>query len=99
MKIDRLVVQECVHIGEREDMKDGVLYLSRRFGIAIHMCACGCRVQTVTPIEKPHGWDFFEGPHGPTLRPSIGNQRLPCKSHYWVTDGAIVWCADSPTQA
>jgi hypothetical protein len=96
MKTERLVVKEVVHIGDRSKLEHGVLYLSRRFNLAIHLCACGeCRWETVTPLNEPgenSGWTFTEGPNGPTLYPSIGNQQFPCKSHYWVTDGKIVWC-------
>lgn len=93
MKTTHLKIKECVHIDE--ELQDGVLYVSRKYEIAIHLCACGCKTQTVTPIATVagvSGWSLTEGPNGPTLRPSIGNQQFPCKSHYWVTDGAIVWC-------
>lgn len=94
MKTERLVIQECVHIGERDKMQDGVLYLSRRFQLAIHMCACGCRAETVTPIsDNPKDWQLKEAdPDGPTLEGSIGNFQMPCKSHYWIRNGKIVWC-------
>lgn len=98
MKTERLVVKEVERMGDRSKMEQGVLYLSRKFGIAIHLCACGeCKWETVTPLNEPEdekksGWDYSEGPNGPTLYPSIGNQQFPCKSHYWVTDGKIVWC-------
>lgn len=92
MKADHLVIVECERMPEHDKMEDGTLYLSRRFELAIHMCACGCRIQTVTPIDKPSGWTYTETGGRPTLHPSIGNQQFPCKSHYWVTDGKIVWC-------
>lgn len=94
MKTERLVVKECVHIDEKP-LQDGVLYVSRRFELAIHLCACGCKVETVTPLllgETKDGWEYSVGPNGPTLHPSIGNQKLPCHSHYWVKDGKIEWC-------
>ena len=25
------------------DIEDGIIYISERFGIAIHLCACGCK--------------------------------------------------------
>lgn len=77
---------------ERELMEDGILYVSKKFELAIHTCACGCRTETVTPIDKHFGWKYTESPAGPTLHPSIGNQNLPCKSHYWVQDGKVVPC-------
>lgn len=91
MKITELVIKECVHIDEKP-LQDGVLYVSRKYEIAIHNCACGCTTETVTPLvmaENTDGWTLSDGP---TLHPSIGNQKLPCQSHYWVKDGKIVWC-------
>lgn len=96
MKVDHLTITHLVRMPENAVMEDGILYVSHRFGLAIHMCACGCRIQTVTPlndIEHPKsGWSYKEEDGKPTLHPSIGNQQFPCKSHYWVTDGEIVWC-------
>lgn len=94
MRTETLVVKECVHIDEKP-LQEGILYVSRRFELAIHLCACGCKVETVTPIRTVAGvpgWDLKEDPNGPTLHPSIGNQNFECKSHYWVRDGKIVWC-------
>ena len=94
MKTNALKAIELVTMPEYADMKDGEIYISRKFELAIHLCACGCREQTVTPIDDgTHGWTFTHGETGGvTLHPSIGNQNMPCKSHYWVQDGKIVWC-------
>lgn len=94
MKTTNLVVRECEHIDEKP-LQDGILYVSRKYEIAIHNCACGCKVETVTPLQEtdnPSGWVLSAGSNGPTLHPSIGNQQLPCGSHYWVRNGEIVWC-------
>lgn len=88
--IDRLITEEVVTVPE--EMKDGVIYVSRKYGTAIHRCACGCGAQTVTPFEGPNGWTLTDGPNGITLRPSIGNQNFPCRSHYWITDGKVESC-------
>ena len=71
-------------------LEPGVLYVSVRFGTAIHLCACGCDTHTVTRL-KPHWEDGWTLTEGPTLRPSVGNQNLPCKSHYYITNGLIEW--------
>lgn len=75
-----------------EQMVDGIIYVSRKYGIAIHLCACGCGIQTVTPFKGPNSWTLTDGINGITLRPSIGNQQFPCKSHYWITDGVVQPC-------
>lgn len=72
-----------------EQLEHGVIYVSEKYETAIHLCACGCGVQTVTPFNKPDGWLLTRDTNGVTLRPSIGNQKFECKSHYWITNGAI----------
>jgi hypothetical protein len=71
-----------------QQLEAGVLYLSETYGTAIHLCACGCGIETVTPLGAG-GWTFTEGP---TLRPSVGNQAMPCASHYFITAGRVDWC-------
>ena len=76
-----------------ETLEQGVIYVSRKFETAIHLCACGCGIQTVTPFrDNGWGWVLTEGLNGVTLRPSIGNQNFPCRSHYWITDGEVRPC-------
>lgn len=76
-------------------LEQGVLYISEEYGTAIHLCACGsCGIQTVTPFHIDRlGWKYTRTPDDKvTLYPSIGNQRLPCRSHYWVKENRIDWC-------
>ena len=74
---------------EVADMEPGVLYVSKAYQVAIHLCACGCGAETVTPLHGS-GWTLT-GDARPTLTPSIGNWQFPCRSHYYVTDGRIEW--------
>ena len=71
-----------------DNIPDGVIYVSERFGTAIHKCPCGCGNQVVTPIGND-GWTFSVADGAVTLSPSIGNYQLPCESHYWITDGMV----------
>jgi hypothetical protein len=68
----------------------GVLYVSEEFDAAVHLCACGCGSKVSTPLG-PTEWRFQESPAGPTLTPSVGSWQLPCKSHYFIRNGNIVW--------
>jgi hypothetical protein len=68
-------------------IEQGKLYISQKFGVAIHLCACGCGGEVVTPLRGPHSWTLSADG---TLWPSIGNQ--PCRSHYWVTEFRVVPC-------
>lgn len=76
-----------------KDPEPGILYISLRFRLAIHLCACGeCGIKTVTPLGLPNGWDYTCEDGLVTLHPSIGNQQFPCKSHYWIKRNQIEWC-------
>jgi hypothetical protein len=74
-------------------LEHGYIYVSLKFELAIHLCACGqCGVQTVTPFrDATSGWTYREENSKVSLSPSIGNWNFPCKSHYYVTDGKIQW--------
>jgi hypothetical protein len=75
------------------DLEQGILYVSEEFGIAGHLCPCGCKNKIMTPLD-PSEWSFKEINNEPTLYPSIGNWQLPCRSHYWVSGGNIEWSYD-----
>lgn len=81
-----------------DELELGKLYISKQYGTAIHLCACGCGGKTVTPIEPfPSGWRLKEkivnGNCHVTLRPSIGNWsgERPYHAHYYITDNKIDW--------
>lgn len=74
-------------------LEPGVLYLSEEFGTAAHLCACGCGSKVRTPLGVTE-WAVEETTHGPTLCPSVGNWQLPCRSHYWIEDGEIIWSGE-----
>lgn len=68
------------------------LYICKQFNIVVHLCACGCGLETITPIDKK-GWKLIEKKNNVvSLEPSIGNFRYKCKSHYRIIDNQIVWC-------
>jgi hypothetical protein len=71
-------------------LESGVLYVAEEFGAAVHSCACGCGSKVSTPLE-PTEWALEETASGPTLTPSVGNWQLPCRSHYWIRGGEIIW--------
>ena len=77
-----------------ESLQDGVLYISEEFKTAVHLCACGCKGKSVTPIKNGQ-WSLTKnGNHSSvTLRPSIGNWsgEDPYHAHYFITDNKIEW--------
>lgn len=73
-----------------QDLQPGILYVSLEFETAHHICACGCGQKVRTPLS-PAEWQVEEAPQGVTLRPSIGSWQLPCRSHYLIQKGQVVW--------
>lgn len=76
-----------------EQLEDGVLYISQRYRTATHRCCCGCGSEVVTPLG-PTDWILEVVSGAVTLTPSIGNWSLPCRSHYLIRQGRVVWARD-----
>lgn len=75
-----------------DSLEPEMLYISIDFGTAVHLCACGCGNEIVTPIT-PTDWSFTFDGESVSLNPSIGNWSLPCRSHYWIRRGQVIWAA------
>tara|TARA_R110002094_G_C4807427_1_gene203497 strand:+ start:188 stop:589 length:402 start_codon:yes stop_codon:yes gene_type:complete len=73
-----------------KELEPEFLYVSLDYGVAAHLCACGCGNKVVVPLG-PAEWRFSELDGKPTLSPSIGNWQLPCRSHYVIRNGHIHW--------
>ena len=71
-------------------LESGVLYISRRYATASHLCCCGCEREVVTPLN-PVRWRFTERAGKVTLAPSIGNWSFACRSHYWINANQVQW--------
>lgn len=71
-------------------LEPGVLYVSKEFETAHHLCACGCGARVRTPLGKTD-WQLRESRKGASLWPSIGNWQKGCQSHYVIRDGTIYW--------
>lgn len=82
-----------------ETLQEGILYISYEYNTSIHLCACGCGEKTVTSFGRKEDWDLKNNPvwidgqdvNRITIRPSIGNQKFLCKSHYLITNNLIDW--------
>lgn len=70
------------------EFEENKLYISETYGkLAIHLCLCGCKNKTVTPLGGGKNWDLVKEKNGTvSLIGSIGNFRFPCKSHYIITN-------------
>ncbi len=73
-----------------EQLDDGVLYVSMRFGTVVHRCPCGCGEEVVTPLG-PTEWRLTYDGRTISLEPSIGNWSFLCRSHYWIDKGIVQW--------
>lgn len=72
-----------------EEINQGELYVSMKFSVVIHLCACGCGEKVVTPLS-PEDWQLKYDGEAISLSPSIGNWDFPCRSHYWIKKNKIV---------
>lgn len=81
-----------------EQLEEGVLYISQRYGTAAHRCCCGCGEEVVTPLT-PTDWALRVDGNVVTLHPSIGNWSFACRSHYWIRRNKVIWAGQmSPRQ-
>lgn len=88
MKLNNINPQFVEFIPRHLD--EGVLYISRRYSTASHLCACGCGEKVVTPLS-PVDWKLNVTNNNVSLSPSVGNWNYKCQSHYWIRDNKIVW--------
>ncbi|RWN31108.1 MAG: hypothetical protein EOR97_13045 [Mesorhizobium sp.] len=94
--VDRLQPKFVDYIPD--DVEAGVLYVSRRFSTATHLCCCGCGHEVVTPLN-PAKWSIAERDGRVSLTPSVGNWSFPCRSHYIVSDNRILWASSMSPEA
>lgn len=73
-----------------EVKEENIIYISDKYEIAVHLCACGCKNKVVTPIVEKE-WSLTIDDNLVSLYPSISN-RFECKSHYWIKEGNVIWC-------
>ena len=84
-----------VYVEQLPDLLDpGLLYVSMKFSICAHSCACGCGRKVFTPLGL-RDWQLYYDGESITLSPSIGNFRFPCQSHYFIRHNIVVWVKDS----
>lgn len=72
-----------------DQLESGVLYISIEYGTAVHSCCCGCGEEVVTPIT-PTDWTLIYDGETISLSPSIGNWKIPCRSHYFIEQSRVI---------
>lgn len=91
-KITDFIPEFVVTMPDKKDMKDGILYISDEYELAIHRCFCGCGGQSVTPTgdnRKLHEWSIKNVDGKVSLNPSILNRF--CGSHYYIRGNRVEW--------
>ena len=70
-----------------EILEQGKLYISEKYGCAIHLCLCGCGGKSVTPLGDGE-WTLTKNGDKVSLSPSIGNWsgENPYHAHYIITN-------------
>lgn len=71
-------------------LRPGVLYISGKYGSAVHLCCCGCGEKVVTPLSRAE-WRVSIQRGRVSVEPSIGNWGMSCQSHYWIRNGQVIW--------
>lgn len=87
MKCTRLETRFVSHIPDQ--LEEGVWYVSLDYAVATHLCCCGCRSEIVTPFT-PKGWKVTFDGESLSLWPSVGNWKLPCRSHYVIKNNQVI---------
>ena len=78
--------------------QERILYISIKYKVAVHLCACGCKNKVVTRLS-PKDWKLtFDGVSA-TLYPSIGNWNFNCKSHYWIENDTVIKAPSIPNKS
>jgi hypothetical protein len=80
-----------------DTLEDGVIYISLIYGTVIHLCACGCKNEVITPLS-PAQWKLTYDGESISLCPSIGNFNFTCQSHYWIKHDKAVWAENLSTK-
>lgn len=91
MTLDRLTPRfvECIP----KVRVPGVLYISIKYKTTVHQCPCGCGEKVVLPLH-PTNWRLIFDGKSITMRPSVGAWRIPCRSHYLITNNRIEWAGN-----
>lgn len=75
-----------------ESLAPGILYISMKHNTVVHRCPCECGGLSefvLDPIRFQMEYDGMKV----TFHPSIGNSNLECRSHYWIRENQVQWCA------
>ncbi len=68
------------------ELKQNEIYISELFHVSVHLCLCGCGLESVLPIIE-NGWTFrkscYNNNETISISPSILNK---CGAHYVINE-------------
>lgn len=71
-----------------EELAQDKIYISKEYGVAVHLCLCGCGNKAVMDL-KPRwesGWTLTENEGKISFSPSVLNNNCPNRYHYIITN-------------
>ncbi len=77
---------------EGTDLIPGFVYISMKHGMVVYRCPCGCGGLSEFMLDPIRFRIEYDG-STVTFYPSIGISYLECRSHYWIRNNRIEWCA------
>ena len=77
---------------EGKDLVPGIVYISMKHGTVVYRCPCGCGGLSEFMLDPIRFRLEYDGTNV-SFYPSIGIPYLECRSHYWIRDNRIEWCA------
>ncbi len=78
----------------KSTIEEGIIYISEKYNVSVHLCACGCKGKTVLPFNTEGEWRMVNNNGKISFSPSIGNfsGESPYHAHYYITENKIIWC-------
>lgn len=73
-----------------DTLESQMLYIAIDCGAVVHLCACGCGNESVTPLGRTD-WSITYDGETVSLSPSVGNWSFPCQSHYFIKKDNVRW--------
>ena len=77
---------------EGKDLILGNVYISMKHNMVVYRCPCGCGGLSEFMLDPIRFRLEYDGT-SVSFYPSIGISYLECRSHYWIRDNRIEWCA------
>jgi hypothetical protein len=74
-----------------DTLKQDLVYISKEYKTAVHLCLCGCGNLAVTPLNA-NGWTLTERDGKVSFTPSILNNNCPNRYHYIITNNVANVC-------